>query len=86
MKIIIEICLLSEIGFTDDEIKMIFDRNKKYQHEKIKNVTAKHTTTFTTETGVDKKKGETSILSLVNVFNKIKRCVVRSLGLLRRRQ
>ncbi len=35
LKICLEICLLTELGFSLEEIKDLFSRNRKYQHEFI---------------------------------------------------
>lgn len=34
-KLLLEICLLTELGFSSTEIKGLFSRNKRYQHETI---------------------------------------------------
>jgi hypothetical protein len=35
LKILLEICLLTELGFSSSEIKGLFSRNRRYQHESI---------------------------------------------------
>ena len=35
LKMLLEVCLLTEIGFNLEEIKALFLRNSKYQHESI---------------------------------------------------
>ena len=35
LKILLEICLLTELGFSSEEIKKLFQRNRKYQREYI---------------------------------------------------
>jgi hypothetical protein len=35
LKILLEICLLIELGFSSEKIKKLFSRNRKYQHEYI---------------------------------------------------
>lgn len=35
LKILLEICLLTELGFSSEEIKKLFSRNKRYQRESI---------------------------------------------------
>jgi len=35
LKILLEICLLTELGFSSVEIKGLFSRNRRYKHESI---------------------------------------------------
>jgi len=35
LKMLLEVCLLTEIGFSLEELKALFSRNSKYQHESI---------------------------------------------------
>lgn len=35
LKMCLEICLLTELGFSSEEIKTLFSRNRRYQHESI---------------------------------------------------
>lgn len=35
LKMLLEVCFLTELGFSSEEIKALFSRNKKYQHESI---------------------------------------------------
>jgi hypothetical protein len=35
LKILLEICLLTELGFSSEEIKDLFSRNRRYRHESI---------------------------------------------------
>ena len=35
LKTLLEICLLTELGFSSEEIKALFSRNRRYQHESI---------------------------------------------------
>jgi len=35
LKILLEVCLLAQLGFSFDDIKSLISRNKRYQHESI---------------------------------------------------
>lgn len=35
VRMLLEICLLTELGFSSEEIKALFSRNWRYQHESI---------------------------------------------------
>jgi len=35
LKVLLEVCLLTELGFSSEEIKGLFSRNSRYQYESI---------------------------------------------------